>query len=311
MDVMKIRTVCSLSAAALGIAAFLSPSPLQAAKNYNLNVSMNNGEHCADLRVRSSNGEVAQTADTVTLGARDASMLEIDDNAGRGAVRVRGWDRQEYVVETCKIAVSETRQEAETLLRGISVNRSAGRITTAGPSGDNGNWQVYFLIHAPGNGKVDLQTRNGPIDVAGISGSVKLRAVNGPIALKDCGGQIDAQTTNGPISFSGGSGEVHLNAQNGPISLELAGDVWNGPMLEANTVNGPLSISIPEHFRSGVRVQTSGHAPLSCKIDACTSANTDARSDQRIVRLNGSADTVRVSTSNGPVSVNGPRRKVM
>ena len=88
-----------------GVAALLSPAPLHAAKNYNLNVNMDNAEHCSDLRVRSSNGEVAQTADTVTLGARDASMLEIDDNAGRGVVRVRGWDRPEYAVETCKIAV--------------------------------------------------------------------------------------------------------------------------------------------------------------------------------------------------------------
>jgi hypothetical protein len=273
---------------------------------------MQNGEHCSDLRVRSDNGEIAQTADTVTLGARDASMLELEDHAGHGVVRVRAWDRPEYSVETCKIAVSDTRQAAEALLGGISVSRSAGRLTTSGPSGDNGNWQIYFIVHAPRNGKLDLQTRNGPVDVAGIAGTIKVRAVNGPISLKDCGGQIDAQTTNGPISFSGSSGEVHLNAQNGPISLELAGDVWNGSMLEANTVNGPLSISIPENFRSGVRLQTSGHAPLSCKIEACKTAYTDAtRSDQRIIQFNGSAGTVRVSTNNGPMSVNGPRRKVI
>ena len=102
-----------------------------------------------------------------------------------------------------------------------------------------------------------------------MTGNVKVRAVNGPISLKDCGGQVDAHTTNGPISFSGGSGEVHLTAQNGPISLELAGESWNGPQLDARTVNGPVSISIPDNFRSGVRLQTTGHAPLSCKIEAC------------------------------------------
>ena len=309
---MKNHAFCSLSAAALAVAALLSPAPMHAARNYNLNVSMDNGEHCSDLRVRSSNGEIAQTAETVTLGARDASMLEVEDNAGHAVVRVRAWDRPDYSVETCKIAVWDSRQAAETLLRAIAVSRSAGRLTTAGPSGDDGNWQVYFLIHAPKNGSVNVATKNGPIDVAGISGGIKVRAVNGPISLKDCGGQIDAQTTNGPISFSGSTGDVHLNAQNGPISLELAGEVWNGPTLEAHTVNGPLSISIPENFRSGVRLQTSGHAPLSCKIEACRNAYTDAsHSDTRTIQLNGSADTVRVSTNNGPVSVSGPRRKVI
>jgi len=239
-------------------------------------------------------------------------MLELEDNAGHAVVRVRAWERPEYAVETCKIAASDSRQAAETLLRGITVSRTAGRITTAGPSGDTGAWQAYFRVRAPKNGSVDLQTKNGPIEVAGISGSVKVRAVNGPISLKDCGGQVDAHTTNGPISFSGGSGEVRLHAQNGPMSVELTGDSWNGTMLEAQTVNGPLSISIPEHFRSGVRLRTSGNAPLSCKIDACRTGLTDAsRSDERTIQLNGSADTVRVSTSNGPVSVNGPRRRVI
>jgi len=310
--VMKNERYCYLAAAALTLTALVNPAALPAARNFNLNISIDNAEHCSDLRVRSTNGEVAQAADTVTLGARDASMLEIEESSGGGAVRVRAWERPEYSVETCKIAVSDSRQAAETLLRGIAVSHSAGRFTTAGPSSDSGSWHVYFLIHAPKDGSIDLQTKNGPIDVAGITGKVKLRAVNGPIALKDCGGEVDAHTTNGPISFSGGSGDVRLAAQNGPISLDLAGEVWNGPALDARTVNGPLSISIPENFRSGVRLRTSGNAPLSCKIEACRMAFTDAsRSDERTIQLNGSADTVRVSTTNGPVSVNGPRRRAI
>ena len=310
---MKNDSFCYLAVAALTLTAIVAPTTLPAARNYNLNISMDNAERCSDLRVRSTNGEVAQAADTVTLGARDASMLEVEEISGSGAVRVRAWDRPEYAVETCKIAVSDSRQAAETLLRGVTVSHSAGRFTTSGPSSvNNGNWHVYFLIHAPKNGSIDLQTKNGPIDVAGMTGKVKVRAVNGPIALKDCGGEVDAHTTNGPISFSGGSGDVRLAAQNGPISLELAGEVWNGPALDARTVNGPLSINIPENFRSGVRLRTFGNAPLSCKIEACRTAFTDAsRSDERTIQLNGSADTVRGSTTNGPVSVNGPRRRAI
>jgi hypothetical protein len=299
------------AAAGLAVVSLLVPAPCRAAKNFNLSVSMSNAEHCSDLRVRSNDGEVAQSTESVTLGARDASMIELEDNAGRAVVQVRGWDRPEYAVETCKIAAAESRSAAEQLIAGISVSRSAGRITTQGPSGDNGNWQVYFLIRAPKNGSLDLQTKNGPISVAGVSGNVKVRASNGPISLSDVGGQVDAHTTNGPISFRGGSGEVHLNAQNGPISLELAGEMWNGSQLEARTMNGPVNISIPENFRSGVRLQTSGRAPLNCRIEACQNAFTDAASEQRTIQLNGSADTIRVSTGNGPVSVNGPRRRAI
>ena len=47
-------------------------------------------------------------------------------------------------------------------------------------SNDDANWQVYFFINAPKDGSVDLETKNGPISVAGMSGTVKVRATNGP-----------------------------------------------------------------------------------------------------------------------------------
>jgi DUF4097 and DUF4098 domain-containing protein YvlB len=209
--------------------------------------------------------------------------------------------------------VADTRSAAETLARGVTVSRSAGRLTTNGPSASEGSWQVHFIVHAPRNASLDLQTKNGPISVDGITGNTKVRAVNGPIALKNCGGQVEAHTTNGPISFSGAGGDVKLTAQNGPVAVELTGNSWNGPQLDAKTVNGPVSLSIPENYRSGVRLQLSGHTPLSCRMEACRSAVQDLTrpSSPRTIQLTGSADTVRVQTSNGPVSVSGPRRRAI
>lgn len=299
---------------ALGLvgAALLAPSGF-AARNFNLSVNSRNAERCSDLQVTSKNGEVARVDESVTLGARELSALELEDGAGHAVVQVRGWDRAEYQIETCRIAVAENRGAAEALVRGISVSRSAGRITTFGPNNADGNWQVYFLVRAPRNANLDLQTKNGPISVEGVSGNTKLRAVNGPVAVKDCGGVIDANTTNGPIAFTGRSGNVKLLAQNGPIAIDLTGDSWNGQQLDAKTVNGPVSLSIPENYQSGVRLQTSGHAPLNCSIAPCRAVVTDLTnpSGSRTVQLNGSADTVRVQTNNGPVSVRGPQRRMI
>jgi len=307
---MKNLTLCGV-AALLAIGTLAAPAQPRNGRNYNLNISMDNAERCSDLKVRSNSGEIAQVNESVTLGAGQASGIELDDTAGRAVVQVRAWDRADYAVETCKVAVADTKAAAEQLVAGISVSRSAGRLTTAGPPSDNGNWQVYFLIHAPKNGNVDLATKNGPISVAGVGGNVKVRAINGPVSLTDCAGRIDAQTTNGPISFRGNSGDVHLIAKNGPISLDLAGDVWTGNQLDAHTDNGPVSLTIAETYRSAIRLQTSGNAPLSCRIDACRNALTDAQSENRLLRINGAADTIRVSTTNGPVSINGPRKKLI
>jgi hypothetical protein len=299
------------AAAVLALGALAANAQPRNGRNFNLNISMDNAERCSDLKVRSSNGEVAQVNESLTLGAGQASGLELEDTAGRAVVSVRAWDRSEYGVETCKIAVADTKSGADQLLAGISVARSAGRLTTAGPVNNDGNWQIYFIIHAPRNGNVDLQTKNGPVSVSGIGGSVKVRAINGPVSLSDCAGRIDAQTTNGPISFRGNAGDVHLNAKNGPISLDLSGEVWNGSQLEAHTDNGPVSLTVPENYRSSVRLQSSSHAPLSCNIEACRNAFTDASSPDRLIRINGSADTVRVSTHNGPVSIHTPKKRVI
>jgi len=136
-----------------------------------------------------------------------------------------------------------------------------------------------------------------------MTGTMKLRAANGPLAIQDCSGNIEAHTTNGPIAYSGSGGDVHLTAQNGPIAIRLPNDTWNGSQLEARTINGPLALSVPDTFQSGLRVETSGHGPVSCTAGPCRNAWTDTGRSNRVMQMNGSSSTVRVSTENGPVAV--------
>jgi hypothetical protein len=304
---MKNDSLYYLAAAVLIAGWFLTPAKTHAAKTRNLNVSYDgNVEHCSDLKVK-SDGQVAQANETYNLSKSEAPILEML-GMDKTVLQVRGSDRADYSVEACKIAVAEDRAGAEQVVRGISISRSAGRFSSSGPTSDESNWQVYFIVHAPKDANLNLETKNGPISVSGVSGTIKLRATNGPISVSDCAGVVEVHTANGPISFNGGGGEVHLIAQNGPISLNLAGEVWNGSQLEARTVNGPVSVNVPDSFRSGVRLETSGHSPVSCAASACRGAWTDAKADQHILQLNGSQDTIRVSTNNGPVSINGSNK---
>jgi len=297
-------------AAAITAAVLLAPANAQTPKkrNFNLSVSDGRAERCSDLKVTSKNGEVAQAAESFTLAPGQASAVELSGE--HGVITVRGWDHPEYTVEACKVAVADNQATAENVVRGIMVTHSGGRFTVNGPTTDDANWQFYFLVHAPRNGNVDVDTKNGPISVSGVQGNVKARAVNGPISLNDVAGVVDVKTTNGPISFNGGGGEVHLTANNGPISLNLQGEVWNGSLLEAHTDNGPVSLNIPDTYRTGVRLQTSGGAPMSCRAGACQTAWTDKNTDQRVMQLNGSSETIRVSTNHGPVSVNSSSNKL-
>jgi hypothetical protein len=305
---MKKRSLYYFAAAALSVAWLMTPVRTHAAGNRNFNINIQgDAETCAGLKVHSDSGQIAQANESFSMRRSEAPILELNA-AEHGNIKVRGWDRPEYSVETCKLAVAETSAAAEQMVRRISVGRSAGRLSfsgppTTGPASDAGEWMVYFFVHAPKDAALNLEAMNGPIAVRDMNGTMKLRAANGPIAIEDCGGSIEAHTTNGPIAFSGSGGDVHLTAQNGPIALKLAADTWNGPQLEARTINGPLAISVPDTFLSGLRVETSGHSPLSCTAALCRNAWTDAGGSNRVLQMNGSNGTVRVSTENGPVAV--------
>ncbi len=291
------------------LAAAFSIAPAQAqSKHYNLSVNFgDNADSCADLKVK-TDGVASQAAESFTLQGKPVQV----DGGARGAIRVRGADRADYAVEACKIAVAGDSGTAAQLVAGISVNRSAWGVETHGPavSSGDGDWQVYLIVHAPRNGSVELTTVNGPIDVRDLAGSVTVKATNGPLSIQNCSGVVEAQTTNGPISFSGSGGDIKLSAVNGPLALKISSDVWNGPRLDASTQNGPVSLTAPSTFRSAVRVESSGAAPFSCQAEMCRNAVTSAGGERRTMQINSGADTVRVSTGNGPVSVKSSTGKV-
>jgi DUF4097 and DUF4098 domain-containing protein YvlB len=142
-----------------------------------------------------------------------------------------------------------------------------------------------------------------------VSGAIKARSANGPLSIKDCSGSVDAQTANGPISFSGDGGEVHLRAGNGPISVRVAKDTWNGSSLDARTSNGPMSLILPAGFRSGVRVEALEGSPMNCRHQACATAFRNSDGAKQTLQMNGSIDTIRVSTKRGPVPVSDGEKK--
>jgi len=302
---MTINHLCYVASAAL-TACLLLPTSSPAARHYNLSINGDKAESCADLKVKSSNGEASVVEQSFNFAKGEAPVLELN-GADHSIIRVQGWERPEYSIHACKIAAAETTGAAEQIARSITVGRSGGRFFMNPPSVGEGDWEVYYIVRAPKDANLDLETKNGPIEVSDITGSTKVRATNGPIAVKGAGGVLDVRTQNGPVSFEGSGGDVHIIAQNGPISVKLQGETWNGPTLEARTTNGPLSLEVPDTFRTGIRVDSSGHAPFSCSLGACKNAMTDASSNQRTLRLNGGSETIRVSTENGPLSVGAPK----
>jgi putative adhesin len=254
---------------------------------------------CSQVRLTVRDGDVAQSEQTKTIPKNSISSLQVQAPRN-GGIHIEGWDGNEYSIRACLSAVGDTTAEAKALLDQLSLSVRDGRVTVEGPS--EGTWVGYLLVQAPNGASIDLESTNGPISLNAISASVEARTLNGPISFSDVVGQVRAHAQNGPINVSGNKGDFRLEAQNGPIGVELEGSRWESGELEATTQNGPLSLTLPASYQSAVRVEASRHSPVECRAIQCKQA---ARTWDKpnIIEFGDSAPVIRMSTVNGPVTI--------
>ncbi|HEV8375726.1 MAG TPA: hypothetical protein VGR38_05765, partial [Candidatus Polarisedimenticolia bacterium] len=226
--------------------------------------------------------------------------LELSDGCG---MRIQEGDGNEYEIRVCKAAGAGSSEKARRALQEISVSRSGSRLSIQGP--EDGNWLAYLLVKAPKDAEMELVTQNGEIGLTGVSGKIRARSQNGPIALTKCSHEVRATTQNGPISLTGGSGDFRLKAENGPISVDLSGGGWRGEGLEVSTENGPLSLKLPGNFKTGIRVEVASQSAVNvdCEAPECREAKWTWNQDTRRIEFGRQPATVRMTTVNGPVSI--------
>ena len=252
---------------------------------------------CGDIQVTYERQPAITEESEMTLPASQVSTLRAQ--MANGGIYLSGWDRMEYSVKTCKAAPKDDPNASGTL-REITTSNAGGQLSVNGPSGRE--WTANLIIMAPRLSTLALRTSNGPLQLRDLAGNIQLNATNGPISLNNVGGFVQAATVNGPISEKASSGDHRLTANNGPIHVGLSGTRWDGPGLEASTQNGPLSISIPNGYDSGISIQTSDRSPVSCQAPVCAAA-TRSLSARSVIRLGNGDPTVRLSTMNGPLTI--------
>jgi DUF4097 and DUF4098 domain-containing protein YvlB len=218
-----------------------------------------------------------------------------------GGVRIERGIGSNYSITACIGAGASTEAEArqaadatQLAIDGRGVRVKGGRQAR--------NWSVQLIIEAPDGADVTVTTTNGPIDLTGVSGTFDAHASNGPIAIRNVRGMLSAHAQNGPISVEGSQGQIVVETANGPISVVLSGTRWDG-RLDAQASNGPLDVKVPSRYQSGVEISSSFHSPWSCRVAACRSGSRDWDERSRSVRIGSDPVVVRISTVNGPVTI--------
>lgn len=224
----------------------------------------------------------------VGLGAKATGSLRIDPGVNGGA-EVTTWDGDSIGVDAYVHSWARSDSDAEALNRGVTVTLRAGVLSVDGPSaGHNQGWAVMFVVRVPKRQDLSIETTNGPISVEDVKGSLQL------------------ETTNGPITLDGVSGNVRARLQNGPLTITLAGTSWDGTGLNAETVNGPLTIRVPDGYNAVLETGTR-NGPFHTDIPITVQGNIGRIGQQISTTLGRGGVTLHATTTNGPLTIRGGR----
>lgn len=213
-----------------------------------------------------------------------ARTLTVDPGMN-GGVEIIGWSRDSIGV-TARIQVNaRTEEDAQTIARGIRIEATGGTVRAVGPEplGRRQGWSVSFLVMVPRRTDLSLATHNGPLSVEDVNGTMEL------------------STQNGPLTLTGVGGNVHARAQNGPLDVLLEGSRWEGAGLNAETMNGPAELRIPEGYNAKVEFGTV-HGPMEVAFPITVTLNGRV-TDRVSATLGEGGPLIRVVTTNGPMTV--------
>ncbi len=262
------------------------------------------GADCSQINMMFGDFEVGRAEQHATVPV-SAGTLEVRPD-WNGGVKIERGTGSTYGITACIGAGASTRAEAQGAADAVRLVIDGSRVRVTG-TGDSRSparsWSVQLIVTAPDGSSIDAETSNGPIGVSGFSGTLTATASNGPIALNDVAGTVKARASNGPISVHGGRGEFDVETANGPIHVQLSGRRWDGH-LDARAANGPLNVTVPAGYQSGVEISSSNRSPWSCGADACRTGSRDRDDRTRSLRIGVEPVIVKLSTVNGPVSVN-------
>jgi hypothetical protein len=268
--------------AAVGLLAAVAPRGLSAQRRP-ARAAQEWLERCREQR----DDERARACEVREVGFHPHGSAIHLDASPNGGVAISAWDRDSVHVEARIQATGRTADAAAALLRDVQVEVSGASVRASGPdSHGRRGWAVSYVVQLPRRSDVRAATVNGPVSAEGVSGRIELETTNGPLTLRDLAGDVRARATNGPLTVA------------------LAGARWEGAGLDAETRNGPATVSIPEGYSAVLETGTV-NGPM--RVDVPLTVQGRIGRMTRITTTLGSGGApVRVMTTNGPLSIRRP-----
>lgn len=218
----------------------------------------------------------AYAVQTYDLAARARVTVDAGQNGG---VAVESWDGEGIALCAVVRAEADTRAAAERLAEGVEVERGATIRADVPRTRRGESVSVSFRLRVPRSTDLDLTASNGGIAVEGVHGRIRF------------------ETTNGGASLAGVGGDVQGRTVNGGLSVVLTGSRWNGAGLDVETVNGGVSLIVPDGYSAALETGT-----INGRLQLGFPLTVQGEVGRRLaVTLGAGGPRVRAMTTNGGV----------
>jgi DUF4097 and DUF4098 domain-containing protein YvlB len=232
---------------------------------------------------------------TYNLTGKPELRIETSD----ANIRVTTWDQNtiEAKVITSRYKIGEGGIRIEEHQTGDSVEIDV-RYPHHNFNVEWGQHKVDVIVQMPREGRVNLRTGDGKIDIAGLKGEMDLHSGDGSENLEGVDGKLHASTGDGHITAHGRFDELELKTGDGHVEVRAAAGSTLAAGWRLETGDGNVSLEIPSELSADVSLHTSdGHIDLDMPI------TTEGKIRQNEVhgKLNGGGSPLTIRTGDGSI----------
>jgi len=232
---------------------------------------------------------------TYKISGRPELRVETSD----ANIRVETWDQKtiEANVVSTRYKIGEGGLQIEEHQNGDMVEINV-RYPHHGMTFDIGNHRVDINIHLPREGKVDLHTGDGKIDIADFKGEMYLRSGDGSQTIRAVDGRLRASTGDGHITADGRFDELELKTGDGQVDARAGGGSTLGGEWRLETGDGNVTLELPGDLAADVSLRTGdGHIDLDMPL------MTEGKLKENEVhgKLNGGGKLMTIHTGDGSI----------
>lgn len=233
---------------------------------------------------------------TYTLTGKPDLRVETSD----ANIRVSTWDQNtiEAKVTTTRYKIGDDGIRIEEHQTGDTVEIDVhyphhGVTINWGNSG-----HVEIDIHMPREGRVDLHTGDGKIELGNFKGEMQLRSGDGSQEIDSVDGKLRATTGDGHIRANGRFDELELKTGDGHLDARATGGsaLATGWRLESG--DGTVTLEVPENLAADVDLHTGdGHIDLDMPVTTLGKI----RENEVHGKLNGGGNLLVIHTGDGSI----------